>query len=827
MINQNYEKANRIADLVLLRSKGTYLDTDCASDMRINSEAYVPLIDKWIRFGGYRKSKDPDQFERSLQRAMRSWIRSVTGTGSSAAFVLVKEEDKISVLYGTGRGSSNTPFQTDLPECDLIPTQWNASGYAYNAVMTGTIRSDGLADRFAFSDVQDSYVSLVIIPYPDEEVQNKIQDNIRLLGFLKNYISVSRTYGNSGRRSEEISMPLVIQAVELLEAENEYLSENQSQGLVRVAVRYGAKEMADLGVLNSIIHSGFESENAENAMFEPVRSFFLERVCVHWRDCLAVPYVEFMTGETAERHYAVTVQEIGSVASFCRPLRNSYPGFYVRDYSIDESSMEVFPVNRPITLAGTAIGKTFEDDSEMVIPFSSLKDHAFVTGATDSGKTTTVKRILTELHEKGIPFVVVEAAKKEYSSLSSSIPELKVYTPGHDGYMLQMNPLQPEDGVLIENHVHAVVRAMVESMGSEHPIPEALDGLLKLTYQKFGWEYGTMAYTDPAKPFPSFADVAENLDEYIEEHAFYGPEVRQNLTAALRLRMETMYAGALGKLFAKRTGLTAEDMLNSPCVIELSDFSHQSMTFLMNILLFKFQSYLSKRPVSSELKRVIVVEEAHNIFRRTLAEGNADNLNNEYFDKMLSEIRSSGTGLILADQRPGVMSEDVLANTSVKIIHSLVSGEDRKAVGSTCDLTEIQLKKLGELQRGECVISIRGNSGVYHVKVDPANTFSMTNPSCLICNCRYRCQKEQVKNLLERIDPSISEYYLARISVHLYNTEELEKDIRDMLKALRISARKDTKICLVGEILALKETLSEEDRRIIVNTYSNYLNREV
>lgn len=168
--------------------------------------------------------------------------------------------------------------------------------------------------------------------------------------------------------------------------------------------------------------------------------------------------------------------------------------------------------------------------------------------------------------------------------------------------------------------------------------------------------------------------------------------MRQNLTAALTLRTETMYSGAMGSLFSNAKGLQAAEILAAPCVIELADFSPQSASFIMNILLYKFHSYLSRQPESSQLNRVIVVEEAHNVFKRTLSEENGRALSNEYFDKMLAEIRSSGTGLLLSDQRASLLSEAVMANTSVKILHALTDSEDRKTVGASANLSDFQLK---------------------------------------------------------------------------------------------------------------------------------------
>lgn len=82
-----------------------------------------------------------------------------------------------------------------------------------------------------------------------------------------------------------------------------------------------------------------------------------------------------------------------------------------------------------------------------------------------------------------------------------------------------------------------------------------------------------LSYTDEHRPFPTFKNVLDNVDSYIAAHARYGPEVRQNLTAALTLRTETMYSGAMGSLFSNAKGLQAAEILAAPCVIELADFS--------------------------------------------------------------------------------------------------------------------------------------------------------------------------------------------------------------------------------------------------------------
>ncbi len=825
LYREGYQKAQKYAERVLMIKKGRFLDSPAAAQLCIDAESFVPNIAQWYRMNGFRMNGSEAQTKDALSRAVSGWLRATTGRGCSAAFALLRTDRALSVLYGAGTGRFDGAFTANLAESDLSQAVWPDHRYAYNGLLTGAVCSDRAADVFASSGLTDGYLACVAIPLADREIQEKIEENRELTTFFEPYKTIQKVYGSASRRVEETPVAPVLQAIALLKEETEYLESGIGEGFVRTAVRFGANTQEEYRALVSAISSCINYDRDQQSAFAPPRFFSLPNVCRSWRDCLAVPYAQVFADGWSERLYAVTLQDVKSAASFCLPPLRAYDGFYVKNYGIDETSPDAFPIVRPIESDGIKLGTICGSRAKAVIPFASLHAHTFVAGATETGKTTTVKKILTDLHAAGIPFTVIEAAKKEYHALIGTVQGLKVYTPGNDGVPLTINPLQPEDGVLIENHVAAVVRALVAATGGEHPIPEAYSGLLKQTYQDFGWKYGMMAYADSSRPFPTFRDVFARVGDYIAVHAQYGPEVRQNLTAALTLRSETMHTGALGNLFGEASALQAKDLLETPCVIELADFSAQSTAFLMNILLFKFQSFLSRQRESAQLKRVIVIEEAHNIFRQTLSEDSGQALNNEYFDKMLSEIRSSGTGLILSDQRPSIMSSAVIANTAVKIMHALVSKEDREAVGLPGNLTKFQLKKLAEFKIGECAVSIRGCHGLQHAMVDQAEEKTNYNSACHVCTSRFRCRKQEVRKLLSGTDPAAAAFHVSRIQANPYQFSALESSIANMLQDLNITASNATKICLLGEILDEYGLSSMQERRIITTAYANNLRR--
>lgn len=822
-MRRKYMEMQELAEKIIAIKKGGCMDGISPSDICLDSNSYIPSISKWFRLNGFRMNLDRESTKEHLEIAINKWIRSTTGTGSDAAYVIGCNEGQVSFLYGSNNDDVMSSFSSNVSECNICKVTPALKGFGYNGVFTGTFSANGLADALLAANIKDYYVACIFTPVSDGEI-HKLLDTDRLhRNILEEYKTYQIVYGNQSKRIENVSLPVVNQAIEVLKEEMEYIEENIGKGFVRAIVRFGTDLENDYRLIASIISESFNFERRNG--FEPVRGFRLNKVNGNLDSILTVPYVCINNKGFSGNIHVLTLQSSGNIGTFCVPALSSSKGYYIRNYNVDENSLEEFPLIELPNGEKLSLGRSLHSDKCVGIPYEKLCQHTFVTGSTGSGKTTTVKKILSDAYKKNIPFVVIEAAKKEYFTLMSCIPELQIFTAGTDGRKLAFNPLQPEDGVLIENHVDAVVRALLACTGGEHPIPEAFNGLLKQTYKDFGWDYGQLSYTDEYKPFPTFKDVFANVEKYITNHAHYGSEVRQNLTAALSLRTETMYDGALGGLFANNYGLQSKDLLEASCVIELSDFSEESVAFIMNILLFKFQCYLSHQPEASELRRIIAVEEAHNVFRKTSLEDSGRALSNNYFDKMLAEIRSSGTGLIISDQRPGLLSEAVMANTAVKVMHGLSEYEDRELVGLATNLSPFQIKKLSELKAGEGLIAIRGIHGVQHAIIDMVEDIRKFNSSCHICSNRFRCKKTAVANMLNGMDPELVKYHVAKTMASPYNPRILEANITDMLRALNISATFGTKLCFLGEVLYRYGGASMSEQRVITKTFADYLGR--
>ena len=111
----------------------------------------------------------------------------------------------------------------------------------------------------------------------------------------------------------------------------------------------------------------------------------------------------------------------------------------------------------------------------------------------------------------------------------------------------------------------------------------------------------------------------------------------------------------------------------------------------------------TSRGVNSSLRHITVLEEAHNILKRTSTEQSNEGSNMigksvEMLANSIAEMRTYGEGFIIADQAPGLMDMSVIRNTNTKIILRLPDYEDRQLVGKAASLNDDQILELSRLK---------------------------------------------------------------------------------------------------------------------------------
>ncbi|WP_339284448.1 ATP-binding protein [Paenibacillus sp. FSL R5-0486] len=364
------------------------------------------------------------------------------------------------------------------------------------------------------------------------------------------------------------------------------------------------------------------------------------------------------------------------------------------------------------------------------LPLADLTRHVFVAGVTGSGKTSTIKSMLIQVYEQKKPFLVMEPAKTEYKYLDTAIPMLKRYILGIEGaFSLKINPFAFPEHIHIQTHLDHLKSVFIAAFPMYGPMPYILETAFYDIYRRTGWDFisGRNIHESGLhrdQLFPTLEDLNGAIDFAIEA-AGYSVELSSDLRGALKVRIGSLLSGAKGNILNCRSGISMKELLQTPTIIELEHIGDdQEKVFLMGLLLISiYEYYVSEGLHSEDLQHLLVIEEAHRLLTNVQVSGNQEQADMkgkavETFNNMLSEIRTYGQGMLIADQIPNKLSQDVIKNTNLKIAHRLFAKDDRQVIGDSIGLQENEMEELIRLKQGEAVIFHGDVDRAMKVKID-------------------------------------------------------------------------------------------------------------
>ena len=164
-------------------------------------------------------------------------------------------------------------------------------------------------------------------------------------------------------------------------------------------------------------------------------------------------------------------------------------------------------------------------------------------------------------------------------------------------------------------------------------------------------------------------------------------------------------------MFCAEETFTDEELFERNVIVDLSRVgSMETKSLLMGILVMKLEEHrMCSDVINGALRHVTVLEEAHNLLRRTSEEqaqegANLQGKSVEMLANAIAEMRTYGEGFIIADQAPGLLDPSVIRNTNTKIVLRLPDEEDRRLVGKSAALKEEQVNELARLPLGVAVV---------------------------------------------------------------------------------------------------------------------------
>ena len=351
-----------------------------------------------------------------------------------------------------------------------------------------------------------------------------------------------------------------------------------------------------------------------------------------------------------------------------------------------------------------------EEAAGLLLNRQAMASHTFITGSTGTGKSNAVYHLLDEITKNGqTTFLVVEPAKGEYKNVFGNCTDVQVLgTNPRETPLLRMNPFAFPENIHILEHIDRLVEIFNACWPMYAAMPAVLKDAIERSYQKVGWD---LRNSESEKGiFPTFFDLLDILPGVIEE-SHYSKDTQSDYVGALCTRVKSLTNGIYGSVLCAEDALTDEALFDRNVIVDLSRVgSMETKSLLMGILVMKLQEYrMCSSGMNSRLRHVTVLEEAHNLLRKTSAEQSQEGANLqgksvEMLANAIAEMRTYGEGFIIADQAPGLLDMSVIRNTNTKIILRLPDEEDRKLVGKSAALKEAQIDELSKLPLGVAAV---------------------------------------------------------------------------------------------------------------------------
>lgn len=556
-------------------------------------------------------------------------------------------------------------------------------------------------------------------------------------------ISESNSTQSSRSLSVEKQNGLAVELEKISDKLIERMTQGFSAGLWETSITFAAKDDLTCEILGGSFLG--ELSRPDENLLPPAR---LYTGALQKKNTLFMPRVSDQDGIFPKRLASyITSEELALISS---PPTESLPGYEIKKMPAlavtDLAGIKDIKLGTITDQGNPVIG------SHLYLSKSDLNKHLFVCGLTGSGKTTTVKHILKTInHEKKVPFLVLESAKRDYRQLLADKAfkkNLNVFTAGESLSPLRLNPFYIQPGVDPLVHIDFLKAIFNASFSLYASMPHILEKCLHRIYQKRGWNLTTGTHPffianeqesqiENMPPehyycFPTLSDLKDEVNNYVKNEMEYKGELRDNIRTAIVARIDSLCVGAKGLMFNTYDFFPMSRLLTKNTVIEMENIADDDdKAFFVGLMLVLLSEYRQQENPSikpgapdKELEHLLVIEEAHRLLKNVDTEKHSEYMGNpkgkavEVFCNVISEMRSLGQGVTVVEQIPTKISPDVIKNSNTKIAHRLVSKDDQSLLAGSLGISEEEALYLNRLTTGHILCHKEGMDRPIECSVD-------------------------------------------------------------------------------------------------------------
>lgn len=352
-----------------------------------------------------------------------------------------------------------------------------------------------------------------------------------------------------------------------------------------------------------------------------------------------------------------------------------------------------------LTQNGMRIGRKFSwlrpDD---------LESHMGIYGDTRSGKTRTSLMLAAQLERDDVfPLITVPYKPHDWRVLADISNRWRFFSIGNPAVApLAYNGFGKPKNVVVSRWIHRVIHGINASLPNDSIIRLHVRDVVKTAYRNCGWSEGENIEGRPVL----LTDMWEAMNMVLEK-LHYGNEVHANLIGALESRFRSLLENpVMVSLFNTTEGITIEELLAHPTVLEIDRLNDEDKRMFMALLTSAVSEYYLANP-QKRVKNVLILEEAHILLKRgknAAGEETTQDVVIDSINEMLRTVGGTGLGIITMDQLPSTMDTESVRLPVNCVIHSISSDQERKLVGGLARCTEAQVEHIGGMKKGEAIV---------------------------------------------------------------------------------------------------------------------------
>lgn len=292
------------------------------------------------------------------------------------------------------------------------------------------------------------------------------------------------------------------------------------------------------------------------------------------------------------------------------------------------------------------------------VPIRKLAQDLAIFGKSGTGKTYFLANFINELQQKrkDVGILVLNVAKESQENFYNGFEILRY---SEDTFNI---PYYYE-GRSSEKSLQETATYICASLG------------LKNVFEKIIYRTMRTFLRINGKLPDFFIELLIGVEKYVQQNP-YGSDTQSNLIQALRNRIKVFdekYIQEVMKISDNLPKWIDGWLKGKKIFVDLSACNKFTKLLIVNAI-FQLIRSITKDTESEELQHLIVIDEAHAILEKPITNNSddADFIMKEQmakiFSELLKEYRSRGVGIIIADQSPKRLFDDVSSQPSIKIV---------------------------------------------------------------------------------------------------------------------------------------------------------------